>query len=106
MYYFSLFKAPSGILKELEGIRRKFFWGANNDNRKSASIAWDKVLNSKEKGGLGIGSLQAQNYSLLVKWWWRFKTEEYTLWRKAIVALHGPIGRLGEEIRGARKNGI
>ncbi|KAJ9565676.1 hypothetical protein OSB04_001642 [Centaurea solstitialis] len=40
-------------------------------------VAWDLTVNSKEKGGLDIGSLRAQDLALLAK--------------KAIVALHGEV---------------
>lgn len=45
-------------------------------------------------GGLGIGSLEATNLSLLIKWWWRFKTEEESLWKNVISSIHGVKGRL------------
>jgi len=44
------------------------------ENKKMAWIAWDKVLAHKESSGLGLGSLIAQHYALLAKWWWRFIT--------------------------------
>ena len=68
-------------------------------------VAWDKLLNNKEKGGLGLGSLQAQNVALLSKWWWCFKKEEGTLWKKVIVAIHGESGNLGRGSRGSGKGG-
>ena len=47
---------------------------------------------TKKKGGLGIGSLRAQNLALLSSWWWRFKKEDSPLWKKVICALHGKDG--------------
>ncbi|KAJ9551779.1 LOW QUALITY PROTEIN: hypothetical protein OSB04_015824 [Centaurea solstitialis] len=94
-YLFSLFKAPSGVLKELERLRRKFFWGMSDGIKKIPWIRWDVVLNSKAKGGLDIGSLSAQNVAMLAKWWWRFKNEESALWRRVICAFHGAFGKLG-----------
>ncbi|KAJ9561660.1 hypothetical protein OSB04_006820, partial [Centaurea solstitialis] len=104
-YYFSLFKAPSNVIKDLERKRRNFLWGSSNEHRKTAWVTWDKVLNSREKGGFGIGSLRAHNIALLAKWWWRFKTEEKALWRQVIVAFYGRSGRLGEENGGLSKRG-
>ena len=43
-------------------------------SKKKVWIAWEKTLVAKDKGGLGIGSLKAQNISLMGKWWWRFKS--------------------------------
>ncbi|GJW73546.1 putative RNA-directed DNA polymerase, eukaryota, reverse transcriptase zinc-binding domain protein [Tanacetum coccineum] len=57
VYFFSTFKAPKMIIKKLESIRRKFFWGGSSDVNKIAWVAWDRVIASFSKGGLNIGSL-------------------------------------------------
>ncbi|KAJ9557412.1 hypothetical protein OSB04_012026 [Centaurea solstitialis] len=119
VYILSLFKAPKGVVKDLEKRRRTFFWGSNNGAQKVSWVAWDKVVNSKENGGLGIGSIRAQNLALLTKWWWRllglcarhpnsqqrFHSEGDALWKKVIVALHGPTGTLGDVRRGSSRAG-
>ena len=97
IYYLSLFKAPKKIINKLESIRCSFFWGSKQGSKKIAWMNWQSVLANKIDGGLGIGSLQAQNLALLARWWWRFKTEANSLWRKVIVSLHGDdrgFGRL------------
>ena len=96
VYLFSIYKAPSKVLKKLESIRSKFFWGSSGDKAKIHRVAWDKVLNSRDKGGLGMGSLKAHNVALLVKWWWRFRSEEDTVWKKVVMAIHGVSGNLGQ----------
>ncbi|GKF04752.1 reverse transcriptase domain, reverse transcriptase zinc-binding domain protein, partial [Tanacetum coccineum] len=45
--------------------------------------------------GLNIGSLKALNWSLFAKWWWRFKTEKNSLWKKVVCSFHGSDGNLG-----------
>lgn len=89
-YYLSLFKAPAGIIEQLEGIRRKFLWGVGGSEncRKIPWIAWDKITASKENGGLGVGSLKSLNIGLLVKWWWRLRKEPTALWSKIVVGIH------------------
>nr|GEX43785.1 RNA-directed DNA polymerase, eukaryota [Tanacetum cinerariifolium] len=52
LYCMSIFKAPKGVLKEMESIRNKFFIGADNLDKKITWVAWDKVLASKKNGGL------------------------------------------------------
>ncbi|KAJ9554068.1 hypothetical protein OSB04_018113 [Centaurea solstitialis] len=32
--------------------RCHFFWGTRNNHHKMARVAWDKVINSRDKGGL------------------------------------------------------
>ncbi|GKB69283.1 putative RNA-directed DNA polymerase, eukaryota, reverse transcriptase zinc-binding domain protein [Tanacetum coccineum] len=94
VYYFSTFKAPKKIISTLETIRRKFFWGGCSEDNKISWIAWDKVIEPCDRGGLGIGSLRTCNQAMLAKWWWRFQTENQALWCKVIRSIHGPTGGL------------
>ncbi|KAJ9562123.1 hypothetical protein OSB04_007283 [Centaurea solstitialis] len=105
VFYLSMFKAPRGILKEMEMKRCHFFWGTRNNIHKTAWVAWNLILNSREKGGLGIGSIRALNLALLAKWWWRYKTEKEALWRKTIAALHGDSGNLGSDRNTEKRKG-
>ncbi|GJT08928.1 RNA-directed DNA polymerase, eukaryota [Tanacetum coccineum] len=45
---------------------------------------------SKENGGLGVSSFFALNRALLLKWVWRFVSQDGSLWYKVIHALYGP----------------
>lgn len=67
-FYFSLFKDPSKVIESLEKIRMRFFWEGDMALKKKVSIAWEKALAAKDKGGPGIGSLNAQNIALMGKW--------------------------------------
>ncbi|KAJ9567980.1 hypothetical protein OSB04_003946 [Centaurea solstitialis] len=88
-YMFSLYKAPKKVLIMLEGLRRKFFWGGVNGEKKICWLAWDKVVRSKTSGGLGIGSLRALNLAMLAKWHWRDKTEPDAQWRAVVRGCNG-----------------
>ncbi|PWA45087.1 RNA-directed DNA polymerase, eukaryota, Reverse transcriptase zinc-binding domain protein [Artemisia annua] len=59
-------------------------------------IAWEKVISPRDEGGLGFDSLRTCNQALLVKWWWRFHTENQAIWRKVICFIHGPLGGLND----------
>nr|GEZ13170.1 RNA-directed DNA polymerase, eukaryota, reverse transcriptase zinc-binding domain protein [Tanacetum cinerariifolium] len=56
LYNMSIFKVPKGILNSMEAIRSKFFNGMEPLTNKITWAAWNKVLASKENGGLD-GSL-------------------------------------------------
>ncbi|KAJ0565602.1 putative RNA-directed DNA polymerase [Helianthus annuus] len=88
LYYFSLYKAPKGVLDSLEALRRCFFWEVMMKKKKMAWVCWERVLGPVEKGGLGFGSLRTMNISLLLKWWWRYKTESGSLWKRTVEAIH------------------
>ena len=72
LYVFSLFKVPQGVLKTLESIRRNFFWGHKENDKKISWVSWKRILQPKSNGGLGITSLITKNEALLSKWLWRF----------------------------------
>ncbi|GJT51276.1 hypothetical protein Tco_0977433 [Tanacetum coccineum] len=96
VYYFSTFKAPKKVINQLESIRRNFFWGGSLDDNKIPWIAWKKVICPRDQGGLGIDGLGTCNQAMLVKWWWRFHTENQAIWRKVICSIHGPLGGLDD----------
>ncbi|GKD69025.1 hypothetical protein Tco_1323115 [Tanacetum coccineum] len=58
-------------------------------------VNWKNVLASKEKGGLGVSSFFALNRALIFKWGWRFRANPNSLWSRAIRAIHGFDGKLG-----------
>ena len=45
---------------------------------------------SKKNGGQGVSSLHALNRALLLKWVWRFVSQDGSLWFRVIQALYGP----------------
>ncbi|GJX38732.1 hypothetical protein Tco_0252035 [Tanacetum coccineum] len=95
IYYISMFKAPIHVLNKLESIRSHFFNGVAPNVRKMMFVKWDHVLDSKEKGGLGVSSFYALNRALIFKWVWRFRTQNTSFWSRIIKAIHGEDGKLG-----------
>nr|GEV77789.1 RNA-directed DNA polymerase, eukaryota, reverse transcriptase zinc-binding domain protein [Tanacetum cinerariifolium] len=62
--------------------------------KKLSFVSWNKVLASKDRGGLEVSSFFAMNCALMFKWVWRFKTDSTSLWAKFILAMHGKDGNL------------
>lgn len=87
-YYLSIFVAPEGVVEKLEKIRRTFLWGGSEGKRCIYWVSWDKVIASKEDGGLGVSSIKSLNISLIMKWWWRLRSEPAALWANAIINMH------------------
>nr|GEY84655.1 RNA-directed DNA polymerase, eukaryota [Tanacetum cinerariifolium] len=90
LYNMSIYKVPRGVLKSMETIRSKFFNGADYLDKKITWAAWGKVLASKKNGGLGVSSFHALNRALLLKWVWRFISQDGSLWFRVIQVLYGP----------------
>nr|GEY98581.1 RNA-directed DNA polymerase, eukaryota [Tanacetum cinerariifolium] len=87
LYNMSIFKVPKGILKIMEMIRSNFFNRFDSSNRKITWATWDKILAFKKNGGLGVSSFHALNRALLLKWVWRFISQDGSLWFRVIHAL-------------------
>nr|GEX03201.1 putative RNA-directed DNA polymerase, eukaryota, reverse transcriptase zinc-binding domain protein [Tanacetum cinerariifolium] len=66
------------LLKSVFGASPKITWAA-----------CDKILASKKNGGLGVSSFHALNRALLLKWVWRFISQDGSLWFRVIHALYG-----------------
>nr|GFB16498.1 RNA-directed DNA polymerase, eukaryota [Tanacetum cinerariifolium] len=89
LYTMSIYKAPKGVLHEMEMIRNKFFVGADSTVKKINWVTWDKVLAFKKHGGLGVSSYYALNRTLLLKWVWCFIFQDGSLWSRVINAIYG-----------------
>ncbi|KAK1258937.1 hypothetical protein QJS04_geneDACA020242 [Acorus gramineus] len=69
IYFLSLFSVPKGILRALEGIRRRFLWNrAKGNSRRVHLVKWDKVCRGRKEGGTGILNMADMNKALLLKW--------------------------------------
>ena len=68
-YTISYFKLPKGLIKELETLIRKFWWGYNKENKKVHWVKWERLCEDKERGGGGVGFkyIEKFNDSLLAK---------------------------------------
>nr|GEW60030.1 RNA-directed DNA polymerase, eukaryota [Tanacetum cinerariifolium] len=73
----------------MEAIRCNFFNGADPAERKIIWVSWDKVLASKKNSGLEVSSFHALNRALLLKWVWRFLSQDGSIWYRVIQALYG-----------------
>nr|GEX48317.1 RNA-directed DNA polymerase, eukaryota, reverse transcriptase zinc-binding domain protein [Tanacetum cinerariifolium] len=89
IYYFSIFKAPEMVIKSFESLRANFFWGSHESSKKLSWVKWSNTLASFDKGGLGVGSLNAFNKALLLKWRWLLFNFLNSLWVHVIKAFHG-----------------
>ncbi|GJU54845.1 RNA-directed DNA polymerase, eukaryota, reverse transcriptase zinc-binding domain protein [Tanacetum coccineum] len=76
-----------------------FFNGVEYNGKKQIWVKWNKVLASKDNGGLGVSSFLALNRALLFKWVWHFRTQQSSLWSKVIKGIHGKDGKMGRQVK-------
>ena len=70
-YTMSCFKLPKGLIKDLEVLSRKFWWGYGDGSRKVHWVHWKKLCQDKDMGGMGFKEIEKSNDTLLAKQVWR-----------------------------------
>ena len=81
-YSMSFFKLPKGLIKDIESLIRKFWWGYRGEQWKIHWVSWEKMCCPKNEGCLGFQDLSTFNYSLLAKQVRRLQHYENTLFHK------------------------
>ncbi|CAN1183437.1 Putative ribonuclease H protein At1g65750 [Linum perenne] len=89
VYYLSILKAPSSVIKRIENIQNRFLWAGALEKDKIHWVGWDMAKTPKRLGGLGIQDLRIMNLALISKWSWRYATERTAWWRILISAKCG-----------------
>ena len=75
---------PHSTLDRLDRLARNFLWGSSSDRRKLHLVAWDKVCQQKNEGGLGIWRSKEMNKALIAKVGWRVMNNEHSLWAQVV----------------------
>nr|GEX95410.1 RNA-directed DNA polymerase, eukaryota, reverse transcriptase zinc-binding domain protein [Tanacetum cinerariifolium] len=70
-YYLLLFRMPRTVCNKLEAMRSKFFWGAEDTNRKIHWVKWDLDLASKDHGEFKNDMVGDRWNGLSFAWNWR-----------------------------------
>lgn len=92
----SIEKLNNKTMDALNSSMRRFLWGKVGRDIYLAMIAWDKVCQTHEEGGLGIKNLKAFNTALLEILVWQLGAVQDRIWVKIVKAKYYPNGTLLE----------
>ncbi|KAJ4771274.1 RNA-directed DNA polymerase (reverse transcriptase)-related family protein [Rhynchospora pubera] len=105
IFFMSVFKLPSWVIKSLDKLRRSFLWGrSGSSNRGFSLLAWDRVCLPKKLGGFGVLNLKVLNMSLLLRWLWRIFDRPSSQWStiaKSLIASRYQQAPLGWSTHGS-----
>jgi hypothetical protein len=91
LYFFSFYKAPQCVIKQLVRIQRNFLWGGGVVEKKLCWVKWDLISLPKSQGGLGVKNLALFNSALLSKWKWRCIDDRNALWADLLSFRYGHL---------------
>nr|GEZ31441.1 RNA-directed DNA polymerase, eukaryota, reverse transcriptase zinc-binding domain protein [Tanacetum cinerariifolium] len=82
VYWASVFKLPKTIVKEINGVLKRFLWSNGDTAKGRAKVAWKRICKPKEQGGLGIKDLETWNDALLSKHVSNIASKKDTIWNQ------------------------
>ncbi|KAJ4811131.1 RNA-directed DNA polymerase (reverse transcriptase)-related family protein [Rhynchospora pubera] len=90
VYYMSIEILPKGIIKEINSLMAKFFWGKTGHSRYLSFISWKKLCQPVSSGGLGLKDLQSFGEAIFFKIVWALMAEVEKPWVQLCKAKYYP----------------
>ncbi|KAJ3699752.1 hypothetical protein LUZ61_003457 [Rhynchospora tenuis] len=90
VYVMTIQLLPKGILKEINSLLAKFFWGKLDRERYLTFISWKRVCKPIESGGLGVKDIDNFGQALFLKLIWSLMADENKLWVKVCKSKYYP----------------
>lgn len=90
-YCMTCFLLPKKLCQEIERILNGFWWSSSSSGTGVIRwMSWDKLSDSKNKGGLGFRNLHGYNLAMLGKHVWNFVHKPHSLVSRVFKAKYYP----------------
>jgi hypothetical protein len=89
-YAMSCFRLPNRLIKEIEVLIRRFWWGQGGNKGKMQWLPWHILCKPKSRGGIGLRDLGFFNEALLAKQVWRLMNNPSSLFSKVFKSKYFP----------------
>ncbi|GAU45877.1 hypothetical protein TSUD_401030, partial [Trifolium subterraneum] len=99
-YVMSIYLLPDTLIKEIERMINAFWWGGSSNNKGIKWLAWDRMVSSKDRGGLGFRDFHLFNLAMVAKQGWNFITKSHTLVSRIFKARYFPKSSLFDAVLG------
>ena len=86
----SCFQLPNRLIKEIEVLIRRFWWGQGGDKGKMHWLPWNTLCKSKANGGIRFRKLGSFNEALLAKQVWCLLHNPSSLFYKVFKSKYFP----------------
>lgn len=88
----SAIRLPKTVVDRLDARRRAFLWtGEEKCHGSRCLLAWERVCQTKEDGGLGLKNLEDMNHSLLLKIAHRLHDHSSLPWKDWFLSQNSPV---------------
>eukprot|EP00253_Pinus_taeda_P003424 PITA_03424 len=85
LYRFTLYQGPAIFHHKLEIALRNFLWqGGKKEKNRFNLVGWRSVIQSQDRGGLGIRAPKILNLAFGIKMAWRLINEPKAWWKQVI----------------------
>lgn len=91
---------PKGTIKQINRIFKDFLWGFNKETgrQKMPMVAWQRMIQRREAGGLGFKDCMSHSKALLSKWVTKAIDDPHSEWTSLFLELsdHFMYGNTGD----------
>ncbi|WVZ48964.1 hypothetical protein U9M48_000349 [Paspalum notatum var. saurae] len=93
-YAMGCFDITKSLRNQISSMIARFWWGLQDNEHKIHWLSWERLVQPKEKGGLGFQDIHSFNLAMLAKQGWRIIHNAETVCARLLSAKYFPHGNI------------